>query len=123
MFKKNKTNTSLTFIAQGTRFTGESAIIGDALIGGELFGKVNSKGTITVEAGGLLEGEVRCKELKVAGAFKGKLSCDKLMITVTGTVEGEVASKSMEITDGGQFIGMRVKDDVMLLEAQTEPEA
>lgn len=120
MFKKNKTNTSLTFIAQGTRFTGEASIVGDALVGGEVFGKINSKGTITVEGGGLLEGEVRCKELKVAGIFKGKLSCDKLLITVTGTVEGEVASKSMEIIEGGQFIGMRVKDDVMLLESQAD---
>ncbi len=122
MFGRNKTKTELNFIAPGTRLTGETAFVGDTLIGGEIYGKVSSQETLTIEAGGLIEGELRCKELKVAGLFKGKLSCEKLIITNNGTVEGEVASKTMEVIEGGQFIGVRVKDELLLLESQEIPE-
>ena len=118
MFGRSKVKAGLNFIAPGTRLTGETAFVGETLIGGEIYGKVSSQEALTIEAGGLIDGELRCKELKVSGLFKGKLSCDKLTITANGTVEGEVASKTMEIIEGGQFIGVRVKDDVLLLESQ-----
>lgn len=117
-------------MAQGTKLSGESHFAGEALIGGEVYGKVSSTGKITIEIDGYLDGEVNCEELKVAGNFKGQLKCKKLNITSTGTVEGEIACESMEIFEGGQFIGMRVREDVALLntvpldqECHTEPKS
>lgn len=120
MFGKKKTS-GLTFIAPGTRLSGESHFAGEALIGGELFGKISSIGKITIEVDGYVDGELNCDELKVAGHFKGKLKCGKLNITSTGTVEGELACESMEIFEGGQFIGLRVKEDIALLNNFNEP--
>lgn len=114
MFGKKKT-AGLTFVAPGTKLSGESHFAGEALIGGEVYGNISSTDKITIEADGYVEGELNCDELKVAGHFKGKLKCDKLIITSTGTVEGELACESMEIFEGGQFIGMRVKEEVALL--------
>lgn len=115
MFGNKKSNSGLTFVAQGTKLSGESHFAGEALIGGEIFGKISSSGKITIEPDGFVDGELSCNELKVSGYFKGKLKCDKLNITSTGTVEGEVACESMEIFEGGQFIGMRVREEVALL--------
>ena len=115
MFGNKKNNTGLTFVAQGTKLSGESHFAGEALIGGEVYGKVSSTGKITIEVDGYVDGEVNCEELKVSGNFKGKLKCKKLNITSTGTVEGEIACESMEIFEGGQFIGMRVREDIALL--------
>ncbi|ACA85996.1 bactofilin family protein [Shewanella woodyi] len=115
MFTKKRSNTGLTFVAQGTKLSGESHFAGEALIGGEVYGKVSSSGKITIEVDGHIDGELSCNELKVSGSFKGKLKCDKLNITSTGTVEGEIACESMEIFEGGQFIGMRVREEVALL--------
>ncbi|RTR32495.1 bactofilin family protein [Shewanella atlantica] len=114
MFGKKKV-TGLTFVAPGTKLSGESHFAGEALIGGEVFGKISSSDKITIEIDGYVDGELNCDELKVAGHFKGKLKCGKLNITSTGTVEGELACESMEIFEGGQFIGMRVKEEVALL--------
>jgi len=114
MFGKKKV-TGLTFVAPGTKLSGESHFAGEALIGGEVFGKISSSEKITIEIDGYVDGELNCDELKVAGHFKGKLKCGKLNITSTGTVEGELACESMEIFEGGQFIGMRVKEEVALL--------
>ncbi len=114
MFGKKKAS-GLTFVAPGTKLSGESHFAGEALIGGEVFGKISSTGKITIEVEGYMDGELNCDELKVAGHFKGKLKCGKLNITSTGTVEGELACESMEIFEGGQFIGIRVKEDIALL--------
>ena len=130
MFGNKKNSTGLTFVAQGTKLSGESHFAGEALIGGEVYGKLSSTGKITIEIDGYVEGELNCEELKVSGNFKGKLKCKKLNITSTGTVEGEIACESMEIFEGGQFIGMRVREDIALLNTvplneddHTEPEA
>ncbi len=106
-------------MAQGTKLSGETHFAGEALIGGEIYGKISSTGKITIEVDGYLDGEVNCEELKVSGNFKGKLKCKKLNITSTGTVEGEIACESMEIFKGGQFIGMRVREDIALLNTIT----
>ncbi|NMH64542.1 bactofilin family protein [Shewanella salipaludis] len=117
MFKKKKPTAALTFIAQGTKLTGMTEFSGDALIGGELNGSVYSEANITIELNGCIQGEVKCHELKVSGFFNGKLACDKLIITGSGTLEGEISCTSMEIYDGGQFIGTRVKEQLMLLDS------
>lgn len=115
MFGKSKKTTGLTYITQGSKITGESHFDGETLVGGAIYGKINAESKLTIEANGLVDGELTCQELKVSGLFRGKLCCEKLTICGTGTVEGEVASKSMEIFEGGQFIGMRVKEEVNLL--------
>ena len=116
MFGKKKSQAGLTYIAQGTKITGESRFSGDALVGGEIHGTIQSESSITIEPQGLINGEVVCREIKISGYFKGKLQCEKLTITGSGTVEGEVASSQMEIFEGGQFIGVRVKEQTELLQ-------
>lgn len=111
MFGKKPTKIPLTYIAQGTQLQGDTGFTGDALIGGCIRGNAQSKGHVTIETGGLIDGTLHCKELKVAGQFIGKLHCDKLIITSNGIVEGEVYSNSMEIFDGGQFIGRRIREN------------
>ncbi|MBM7071975.1 hypothetical protein SOPP22_08130 [Shewanella sp. OPT22] len=108
MFGKKNASSELTYIAQGTKLTGESIFSGDALIGGHVVGNVSSNSHVIVELEGIIDGEVSCKEIKISGKFKGKLFCEKLIITATGIFEGEVNSASIEIFDGGQFVGTRI---------------
>ncbi|QUN06964.1 polymer-forming cytoskeletal protein [Shewanella yunxiaonensis] len=116
MFGKSKKNAEITYIAAGCTITGETEFIGNALIGGTIFGKVVAEQNVTIEPKGSIDGQLACQELKVSGIFKGKLQCERLIITSSGTVEGEVASKTMEIFEGGQFIGVRVKEEMNLLQ-------
>ncbi len=123
MFGKKHHQAGLTFIAQGTKFSGDTHFSGEVLIGGELYGNISAADKLTIETDGYIEGELQCKFLKVSGHFKGKLKCDKLNITSTGVVEGEVACSAMEILPGGQFIGMRVKEDVAVLTSELQPKS
>ncbi len=123
MFNKKHHQAGLTAIAQGTKFSGDAHFSGEALVGGELHGNISAADKLTIEVDGYIEGELQCKTLKVSGHFKGKLKCDKLNITATGVVEGEIVCSSMEILPGGQFIGLRIKEDMAVLtnERQAKP--
>ncbi len=101
----------MTYISAGTRLSGETRFEGDALIGGELLGTINALAKVTIEADGVIDGVLHCHELKVSGLFKGKLQCNRLVIASGGTVEGEIKCDSMEIFEGGQFIGIRTRDN------------
>lgn len=100
---------SVTFISASTSIEGEIQLAGTALVAGKLQGKIGSAGQIKIELGGEISGEINCDELRVCGLFSGRACCNKLIITNSGVVEGEVASHQMEIYEGGQFIGQRIK--------------
>lgn len=106
-----KSSAAFSYIAKGTKLTGNTEFVGDVMIGGEVNGQILSQGTITIEHEASILGEVKCKELSVAGYFKGRLICERLIIQRTGVVDGDVASTAMQIMEGGQFIGMRIKEE------------
>ncbi len=108
--KSKKSAAGLTFISPGTRLCGDTHFEGEALVGGELQGNIHGQSKVTIEQGGVIDGILSCRELKVSGLFKGKLKCDKLIVAGGGTVDGEVSCNSMEIFEGGQFIGVRTRD-------------
>lgn len=120
MFKRKSSTSALTYIAKGTKLMGESSFSGDALIAGELNGTILSEGMITIDNDGYIEGETQCHEIKISGHYKGKLYCEKLIITGTGFVEGEVTSTQMEIFEGGQFIGVRNKVQLAEVEVNSK---
>jgi cytoskeletal protein CcmA (bactofilin family) len=114
-----KKGISLSFIARGTQLTGNIELQGDVLIGGDVNGQILSRATITIEQGGSVQGEVKCQEFIVDGHFKGRLICERLVIQTNGIVDGDVASTSMQILEGGQFIGMRIKEDAQAIHSHT----
>lgn len=116
LFFPKKPPTTLSFIAKGTKLTGNIEFIGDVLIGGDVSGQILSQANITVEQGGRLEGEIKCQEFIVDGFFKGRLICERLVIQRHGVVDGDVASTSMQIMEGGQFIGLRIKEDICTIQ-------
>ncbi|EGT3626006.1 polymer-forming cytoskeletal protein [Morganella morganii] len=99
----------ITFISAQTSIEGDIQLESTALIAGKLQGNIGSAGQIKIELGGEISGEVSCDELRVCGVFSGRVCCNKLIITSSGVVDGEVASHQMEIYEGGQFIGQRIK--------------
>ncbi|MBW0280292.1 bactofilin family protein [Shewanella xiamenensis] len=101
---------SATFISASTAIEGEMQLAGTAFVAGALTGKIRGAGLIKIEFGGEITGEVSCDELRVCGVFRGKVRCNKLVIVSSGVVEGEVLSHQLEIYEGGQFIGQRLKN-------------
>ncbi|ARD21784.1 MULTISPECIES: polymer-forming cytoskeletal protein [Shewanella] len=107
MFSKKSPANNLSFIANDCEVTGNIKVVGDVLIAGKINGEIRATGNVTVESTGVVTGGVICVEASVSGLMTGNITCDKLSITNTGTFDGEVYSKRMEILDNGQFIGYR----------------
>ncbi|MCH1929268.1 polymer-forming cytoskeletal protein [Shewanella sp. A25] len=102
-------NHGVTFISASTSLEGELQLAGSALVAGKLKGNIRCAGQLKIEFGGEVSGDVCCDELRVCGVFRGKVRCNKLIIVSSGVVEGEVFSHQLEIYEGGQFIGQRIK--------------
>ncbi|GAA5186314.1 polymer-forming cytoskeletal protein [Ferrimonas gelatinilytica] len=126
MFGKNsksRASSTLTYIAEDCRLKGELTLDSDCLVEGNLEGTITAKGTVTIEQSGRIEGELEAAEVRVAGNFKGKLKCQRLSITANGMVDGEVLSEKIEIFEGGQFVGTRLKEAMLRLESPKPAEA
>lgn len=119
-FTRN-TAPALSFIADGTMLTGNIEFSGDVLIGGEVQGQILSQANIIVEKTGRIHGEIKCREFIIDGYFKGRLICERLIIQSRGIVDGDVACTSMQINEGGQFIGLRIKEDHQTIHAHSLP--
>ncbi|MCL1119527.1 polymer-forming cytoskeletal protein [Shewanella seohaensis] len=117
------TSPALSFIAEGTKLTGNIEFAGDVLIGGDVQGQILSQANVIVERTGNLHCEVKCRELIIDGYFKGRLICERLVIQAHGIVDGDVACTSMQISEGGQFIGLRIKEDHQTIHAHSLPSA
>ncbi|WP_035385561.1 bactofilin family protein [Ferrimonas futtsuensis] len=118
MFGKanKKSRSGLTYFAQSSRLEGSLHIEGDCVVDGRIEGELTATGLVVVESQGEIHGRVVSDQLQVEGRIEGKVQCQRLTISATGTVEGEIVTDKIEIFNGGQFIGTRVKDGPKLLE-------
>ncbi|SHH73855.1 bactofilin family protein [Ferrimonas marina] len=123
MFGKKKTTKSasgLTYISTDCRLSGELVLDSDCMVDGTIEGVVSAKGSVIIEQAGRIDGELEAEEVRVSGQFKGKLKCKRLSITANGLVDGEVLSEKIEIFEGGQFVGTRLKEEMLRLDGPKE---
>ena len=74
-------------------------------IEGEIEGKIMCKHNISVSKGGVIKGEVVCKELILNGELNGKVDSDKISIESEGKLIGDIIVKDFVIAEGGIFHG------------------
>jgi len=75
-------------------------------IDGTVEGSVESKGAVFIGEAGIVRGDVRGRDLVIAGAVTGNVVCSgHLEIVATGRVEGDIDAQSVRIETGGVFRG------------------
>jgi cytoskeletal protein CcmA (bactofilin family) len=96
----------LTYVAPGTRLLGEVTGATELLIDGEIEGEVRVDATVTVGAEGAVLGPISAPVVRVAGRVVGDLlASDRVEVTPTGMVEGNVAAPRIVIAEGAFFKG------------------
>lgn len=95
-----------TVIATGVCIEG-NIMSGELIhIYGTLKGNIHTaEGIIKVAQGGLVEGNIECKELIVDGSVQGQCSSDSLEIAENGFINGTISYQSLTIKKGGVFLG------------------
>lgn len=112
MLKKGKRkrpldpNTTDTLIGEGSSFEGNINSDASIRIEGEITGDIKCKGDVTVGDQGIANSSIAARNVIIAGKVRGNIvTSDKLTITATGQLHGNVTSSKLVIDDGGIFMG------------------
>ena len=95
-----------TVIASGIRFDGNIIAEGDVDIYGTVSGNIDAEESqIKIMAGGLVEGNITCRELIIDGCILGQCRSETNEIDKNGQVTGTLAYRTLAINKGGVFSG------------------
>lgn len=98
---------TVSIIARGNRFTGETRISGKTHVDGTLDGHIVIEDDISVGMHGLISGRIRATRIFVSGRLEGEVICDHLFIEPGGQVHARVCCTDMKVDQGGVFVGER----------------
>jgi cytoskeletal protein CcmA (bactofilin family) len=95
-----------TYVAAGSRLTGDLEVPGALVMCGQLRGDGDVKGALSVAAAARWEGEVHARSAVVAGSIIGAIRVDeKLEIRATAVIRGRVTARSIAIAKGAVIEG------------------
>jgi len=94
-------------IGQSIRIKGELTGKEDLVIDGNVEGKVSlEQHSLTVGASGKITADIRAKDVVVVGRVTGNITAtDRIEITETGAVQGDLRAQRVALADGATFRG------------------
>jgi cytoskeletal protein CcmA (bactofilin family) len=95
------------YISRSLKVTGTVTGTGDLYVDGTLDGKIDlADRRVTVGEAGVVTAEVNAGEIRVMGALEGvACAAERIEVSQTGSVEGEVTTKRIKIEEGARFEG------------------
>ncbi len=105
--KEDSPKTSgISVLASGAKIVGTVISDGVIKIEGTVEGTVRSNGEVFVGQSGLIDGDVRAREVVVGGRVRGSISAEVRVEMQPGSaVSGDVATPKLAIREGGQING------------------
>ena len=97
---------SPTFVAEGSRLTGDVETAGPLVVCGAIRGDGRVGGALHMAATAQWEGEVHARAAVVAGKVTGKLVIDeKLEIGTTAVIRADISARSIAVAKGAIIDG------------------
>ena len=95
-----------TYLGQKIIINGTVSGDGNVIILGQLEGKFDLKGELTIAEPAIVRGEIRAGLVAVKGRVEGKISArDKLHLEPSARVSGKVHAKRISMLEGAQMDG------------------
>lgn len=95
-----------TVIGSGSRVVGDLISDEDVLLEGQIEGKVRGERSVTIGAGGDLEGDVAAKSVVVGGKVRGQIvATERAELASTAVVHGSVQAPKIIIAEGAHLQG------------------
>lgn len=101
-------NTSMinTIIGDNAKIEGVISTMDSTRVDGSLEGKILSESSVIVGESGTVKGDILAVEILVAGTVYGNLTAkEKIELTSTGKVLGDMVTKTLVIDEGASFKG------------------
>lgn len=110
MFEKSqeivKSGSSETIVGASVKLKGNLKSDGDILIEGVVTGDLKTKGSVKVGEVASVVANVKAENIVIAGSVQGNIDvADRLEITATGRVVGDIATNVLSIAPGAVFTG------------------
>lgn len=103
-----------TIIGKETVVNGTVEAKGVLRVEGKITGKLNTNGDVIIAASGLLEAEVKCRNISIAGTLRGNVEAAGILeVEPAGKLYGDISVGKLAIGDGAVFQGeckMRSQD-------------
>ena len=97
---------AINMIGEGTTITGDIKSKGDIRVDGSLKGSIETEGKVVVGQGGIVEGDVVCKDADVAGNLKAKITVSQLLsLKSSAKLNGDIVTNKLSIEPGATFSG------------------
>ncbi|MGY8931243.1 MAG: bactofilin family protein [Flavobacteriales bacterium] len=104
--RKTDPSSSINMIGAGTVITGDIKSKGDIRVDGSLNGSIETEGKVVVGHGGIVEGDVVCKDADIAGVLKAKISVSQLLsLKSSAKLNGDIVTNKLSIEPGASFTG------------------
>ena len=95
-----------TIIGNNSKIEGVLVASHPTRVDGLLQGEILSKSSVIVGESGVVKGDIRAVEILVAGTVYGNLKAEeRIELTETGRVLGDLITKSLVIDEGASFKG------------------
>lgn len=110
-----------TIIGNNAKIEGVISTQDSTRVDGILEGKILSESSVIVGESGTITGDILAVEILVAGTVYGNLTAkEKIELTSTGRVLGDMITKTLVIDEGASFKG-NCTMEVMTEKSHTEP--
>ena len=104
--RKTDPSSSINMIGAGTVITGDIKSKGDIRVDGSLNGSIETEGKVVVGQGGIVEGDVVCKDADIAGVLKAKIAVSQLLsLKSSAKLNGDIITNKLSIEPGASFTG------------------
>lgn len=101
-----------TVVGTSVKLKGNLKSDGDIIVDGVVTGEIKTKGSVIVGPNANIVAGVKAKNISVSGAIQGNVEAsDKLEITETGRIIGDIAANVLSIAPGAVFTGKSQMSD------------
>lgn len=95
-----------TVVGTSVKLKGNLKSDGDITVDGSVNGEIKTKGTVTIGPNANIIANVHAKNVNIAGTVQGNvLATDRLMISESGRVYGDISANILSISAGALFSG------------------
>ncbi len=93
-------------IAAGVEIIGDIVATGRLRLEGKIKGNVKLSDRLVVDAKGVIEGDVVCREAQISGKLDGTITVEDLLeFTSTAVVHGQIKTGKLVVEEGAVFTG------------------
>lgn len=101
-----------TIVGTSVKLKGNLNSTGDIIVDGSVSGELKTKGSVVVGPNANILANVKAQNVQVSGMVQGNIEAsDKIQITETGRVMGDIAANVLSIAPGAVFSGNSKMND------------